>query len=537
MITVPVNLLTWSAAVCPIAALLVLMIRFQWGATKAAPTGLLITILNAVVFYKADAFVLAIESLKGLWSATSILIVVWPAILLFEATKKAGAYIIIRNEVKRILPNELIQFLMFAWVFVSFLQGITGFGVPVAVGAPLLIGIGVAPLWSVIIPIIGNSWANTFGTLALAWRSLVQQADLQNDIRLLLKTALYSALSIWIWNLISGIAICWFYGKLQGIRKGLPAVAFISFVQGGGQLLLSQADQTLAAFLPSCLALVVCFLLGKTAFYNYPWRLESSPIMVRQYSVENNQHDHPDMGLSQAFLPYSILTLMTLTVLLISPLKSFLERLQVSFSFPKSETGYGFINEAIDHYSPLSPFTHASMFLFCSAVIGILYFRKHQWLVKTDIQSIMKESLKKTLPTAVTVIGFLVMSRIMSGTGQTMVLAKGIASVLGKKYSLLAPFIGMLGSFLTGSNMASNILFGKFQMTTAQLLQMNIPAILGAQTAGGAIGTTVSPSGIILGTTTISMRGKEGEVLRKTLPLALFVSVLLGILLYLSLPG
>ena len=73
------------------------------------------------------------------------------------------------------MKRKLIAMLLvlaMGWIFESFLQGITGFGVPVAVGAPLLIGIGVQPMWAVIIPLFGQAWGNTFGTLGAAWDSL-----------------------------------------------------------------------------------------------------------------------------------------------------------------------------------------------------------------------------------------------------------------------------------------------------------------------------------------------------------------------------
>ena len=70
-----------------------------------------------------------------------------------------------------------------------------------------------------------------------------------------------------------------------------------------------------------------------------------------------------------------------------------------------------------------------------------------------------------TMPSGMAVIGLVIMSKIMGGTGQTIVLSQGIANVLGSKYLLLAPFVGLLGTFMTASNMSSNILFGGFQVT------------------------------------------------------------------------
>ena len=176
---VPTNLFMWIMACLPIIVLLVLMIKFQWGVTEAAPAGLVITIVTGIVFYKADIRLLAAESAKGIWNALIIVLIVWTAILMYQVADEAKAFLVIRNGMRKLLPNELLVVLALGWILESFLQGITGFGVPVAVGAPLLIGIGVLPVWAVIIPLLGQSWGNTFGTLAAAWDALSMTAALE----------------------------------------------------------------------------------------------------------------------------------------------------------------------------------------------------------------------------------------------------------------------------------------------------------------------------------------------------------------------
>ena len=96
---------------------------------------------------------------------------------------------------------------------------------------------------------------------------------------------------------------------------------------------------------------------------------------------------------------------------------------------------------------------------------------------------------------------------------------------------VLAPLVGLLGSFMTSSNMASNILFGDFQLTTANILSIDSAPILGSQTAGGSIGNTISPGNIILGTTTAGIIGKEGIILKKILPIATAAAIIIGVIL------
>ena len=134
---------------------------------------------------------------------------------------------------RKLLPNELLLVLALGWILESFLQGITGFGVPVAVGAPLLIGIGMHPMWAVILPLLGQSWGNTFGTLAAAWDSLASTSGLTTGSPEYFAAALWASAFLFVWDVITGLIMCWFYGKGAGVKKGLPAVLILAVIQGG----------------------------------------------------------------------------------------------------------------------------------------------------------------------------------------------------------------------------------------------------------------------------------------------------------------
>lgn len=531
---IPVNLFMWSMACLPIVVLLVLLIKFQWGATEAAPVGLVITALTGIFLYKADITLLASESAKGIWNSIIILLIVWTAILMYQVGNEAKAFQVIRNGMRKLIPNELLLVLAMGWIIESFLQGITGFGVPVAVGAPLLIGIGVAPVWAVIIPLFGQAWGNTFGTLAAAWDSLAMSAGLTPGSEEYMVTALWAAGLLWLWTTIGGFAMCWFYGKMPALKKGFVAVMVLSIIQGGGEFLFSQINTTLCAFIPSCLSVVAVLALSKLGMYSAEWRLADSPIMGNA-AAENAEDDLPKgMTLVQAFMPYILLFVITMVVLMVEPINKFLGQFAIGLSFPETVTGYGHVNKAVESFSPLRIFTHASTFLFVASVIGLWYYKANGWIDGAGVKRVFEKSVTMTMPSGIAVIGLVIMSKIMDGTGQTLVLANGIADVLGNIYVILAPFVGLLGTFMTGSNMSSNILFGGFQVTTANLLGVSAPAILGAQTVGGAIGSAISPSKIILGTTTANILGSEGEVLRRIMPIAMISTILIGAIVYLS---
>ncbi|MBP2026741.1 lactate permease [Acetoanaerobium pronyense] len=525
----PVNIFYWILAIFPILLLLILMIGFHFGASRAAPITLLVTFLSSMLFFKANLGLIYVELSKALWNSLSIILIIFSAILLYEVSNESKSFSVLNKAFKALAPNELLRILLIGVVFASFLQGVTGFGVPVLVTAPLLIGIGVAPVWAVVIPLIGHSWAGTFGTLAIAWNSMIMQVEIQNPESIAL-IALYTSFLLFLLNMTASFAISFFYGGFKGLKKGFLGIILISLCQGGGQVLLSQVNPDLAVFIPSSISMLLIALLSKTRFYSSEWQIDESKIMIRDKSSSSVQND--SLSVNDAFMPYYMMTGITLFVLLISPINDFLGGFSYGPSYAQTSTGFGIVNKEVLKYSPIKPFTHASMFLFSSAFLGYIYYFRKGIIEKKSYTKIISRTIKKTIPSSMAVISLISMSRIMSGNGQTEVLAQGVSLVLGENYVLLSPFIGLLGSFMTGSNMSSNILFGNFQMATAQITGLDYHSILGAQTAGGSIGTSIAPGNIVLGTTTASILGSEGKVLRKIMPFALTLAFIFGIILY-----
>ena len=528
-----ITVLTWCVSFLPILLLIMLLAVFRVSTARAAGVTLLLTVLSALVVYKADIQLVLFESLKGVWSTATILYIIFPALLLYELIAASGAIDVMNDTMRQLSPHELFRILTVGWVFVGFLQGITGFGVPVAICVPMLVALGVRPTMAVIIALLGQAWGNTFGTLSAAWDALAAQAGLTEAMPLYWQSALWTASFLFAMNLVSGLLVCWFYGRGAALRRGLPAVLVLSLVQGGGELLMSQVNTTLCCFIPCCLALVVSLLLGRLPLYNTPWELENSRAMEPSRGTLLSEQAPQGMGILHAFSPYLVMTAFSLVCLLIPSVKRVLAGVSVSLHIPAVVSGGTAITEEVSGFSPLS-LTNAGVFLFLAAGFGFFYFRRRGWLTAGSGQQILRDSLKKAWPSSVSVMVFLVLANIMSGTGQTAALAGGFSAVFGPYYAALAALVGMLGSFITGSNMSSNILFGSFQMTTAELVGLQPAPILAAQTVGGSAGSLISPSKIVLGATTAGHPEMVGAIIRKLLPVALLFSLTSGAVVLLS---
>lgn len=522
--SIPINLVFWFSAVLPILFLFIAITVLNWRASKAAIAGVILAGCIALLVYRANISGLLSEGGKGLWNALTILLVIWPAIFIYEVTAESNGFLAIRNGIQSLTKHELLQIMIMGWIFPDFLQGITGFGVAVAVGAPLLVSIGVKSLWSVVIVLLCYCWGSTFGTLALAWDALVSQAGITGIT--VQHAARMAAGFIGCFILIAVLCLCWFYGKGKAIKEGLPIILPLVLIQAGGQFLLAPVNATISCFLPTTVALLAVVLLARQKRFAGEWKLEDSPIMDRKKS---NKEEKSEMSFHQGFLPYYALTLITILCLLVPPVNRFLGQWKIGFSFPEVSTGYGYVTPGESFFSPLAPLTYAGTILAEACLVSFLYYRAKGMICNGGLKRIWQRTVKKALPSTIAIAGFVVMAKIMSSSGQIYVLSHGIVNILGDSYILVAPLLGIIGAFITSSNMSSNILLGKFQMTAAQLLDVSPAIVLALQTFGGAIGSAMAPGSIILGISTTGMEGAEGSILKKVMPISLGCGIALGI--------
>ena len=111
----------------------------------------------------------------------------------------------------------------------------------------------------------------------------------------------------------------------------------------------------------------------------------------------------------------------------------------------------------------------------------------------------------------------------------TILLAQGLSQTMGAAFPLFSPLVGMLGAFATGSNTNSNVLFAPLQQKVALFLRVSPVILVSSQTAGGSIGSMISPAKLVVGCSTTKLKGHDGEVLRYTLPAGILIGLLVGI--------
>jgi lactate permease len=377
--------------------------------------------------------------------------------------------------------------------------------------------------------VVAHAWARFFGTLGVGWLATLQVADLKDIPR----AAYEASLLILIPTYLGGLLVVWLYGRGPAVRHAWPIVLILGTIMGVGQLLVAIVSPELSTFLAAAVALLALYPLSRWRRFGDPLQgITERPAMMER--VAEQAAVTPVMGLPMSFLPYIILPGVTLSVLLIPPLNGLLRQFRVGLPFPAVETGFGVQNVAVSSYAPVAPFTHpGAMLLVTAIVVWIVYSARgyyRAWADRHEPENIWSALLIDAVPASVPVIAFLVTSRILDHTGQSLTLAYGLAAASPPLvYASVASVIGALGAFMTSSSTASNVLFGGVQASVAQLHGLSKETVIAAQAAGSAYGNAIAPANIVLGTSIAGVKGQEGSVLRQTIPWTLTIAILTGL--------
>jgi len=487
--------MSFLLALAPILLIFFLMVGLRWGAARAGGAGYLVTLLIAILYFGAGPELLAYAHAKSLLLSVDVLLIIWAAFLMYRVADEAGAIRLIGQALPHLTGDSGMQALVIGWVFASFLQGVGGFGVPVAVVAPVLVGLGFTPLAAVVIPSIGHGWAVTFGSLGSSFQALMAATGLPNTT-----LAPDSALFLGIACLAVGWMVAHAAGGWRALRRLFFPVLLLGVVMGSVQYLVAVGGLwNIAAFAGSIVGLAVAF-----------------PI-ARRFRGEQRENGELDgRALLVALSGYAVLVGVILVVQLIPALSDFLGQVVIQVKFPQTQTALGFITPA-GVGRKIAIFRHTGTVLAYAATLAYLIYWRAGLYRSGALRRILDGTLRRVMSSSVSIASMVAIAVIMDHAGMTDRLARGLAEGVGGIFPLVAPWIGALGAFMTGSNTNSNVVFGALQMKTAGLLGYSIPVILAAQTAGAALASVLAPTKVVVGASTAGMAGREGDVMRKLL--------------------
>ena len=521
-----VTILNWLLAASPVILLIAAILGLNWSAPRAGAAAWLLALALALLAFGAARDHVAIASAKGLSLALFVLTIVWTSVYLFNLVHRLKGIDAIGRAMAALASDRLVQALLIGWGFSSFIQGVTGFGVPVAVSAPLLIMLGFPPARAAAMALVGHGWAVTFGSMGSSYYTIQLVTGIEGDV-----IAPHMALLFGPVIIVSGMLVAQIHGGFAALRRSLPIVVVSGALMAAAMYGLALADAPqIASTVPAVLGMAALALLARTPLLPRA-PADGTPGEYAPASAGADGSAEPDarpMPFILAFMPYLLLIALS-AFSQIPAVKEAVSGVQWSLDYPAFVTAQGFAVAAAENYAPLRILNHPAPLIFFSIVFSAgVYALTGRWR-RGAASEAMRLTYAQTLGSTIGVTTMVTMAVVMADTGMTVLLARGIATASGPLFPVVSPFIGLLGSFMSGSNTNSNVMFGLLQLETARALDIGAVTISSVQSIGASVGSPMAPAKVLVGAAVVGLAGKERDIFRIVIPYILVLVVLVAV--------
>ena len=536
-------------AFIPIIVTVVLMVAFNWPAKRALPLAWILACVIAFAVWKMNVHDMAAYTITGFLSAFETLVIIFGAILIMNTLKRSGAMSAINGMFKGVTKDARILAIIIGWVFGAFIEGAAGFGTPAALAAPLLISVGFPPLAAAIVALICNSTPVCYGavgtptnTAFATVKDAVAAGGADPDTWKMALTK-WSAISMAVGAFfIVFVAVCVLvklFGKNKSFKDALPCIPFIIFTVAVFDIIYLLIATFIGPELVSLVAAVITLFVSigaaKAGFLQpkETWTFAPEETWDRSWlsTTEVPEPKVSDMPLLKAFTPYIIIIAILVVTRICQNVG--LGWANSMKAFAVGTGGSGVIlglnwNWAI-LWSPGVVF-----------IIVALLTVAIQGMKGSEVSGAWKDTGKQVSGAAIALLFGVAMvnifrytnvsSDVMDGS-MLLIMARGLAALAGHAYVIVAPLIGVLGAFMSGSNTVSNTLFSSLQFETATILAMPQVFIVALQNNGGAIGNMVCVNNVVSACATTGTIGNEGKIIRTNIvPCIIYCAIVVIVL-------
>jgi lactate permease len=507
--------MSFVIATLPIATVLVLLGVLRRPAWQAALAGLIVGLIVAIGVWQLPAN-LAFDSVVNgaVFALWPVMWIVFNALLLYNIAVCSGRFDAFRSWILLHLPNDRrVILVVIGFCFGCLLEGISGFGTPVAITSSLLILIGFPPLEALVFVLIFNTAPVAFGALGAPVTVLGAVTGLPAAT-----LAAMVGRQLPIMALILPFYVIALYGGLRSVRALWPLLLVAGGSFGICQFLASNyIDYTLTDVLASMGSLAATFILLRF------WKPAPNPeFMIKGTALESGRAAGA-VPLWQGWLPWIIVS----AVVIVWTFAKTAVRGQQAINWPGLHNAISITlyNDkpyaAVWNFQPLGTGTAILLAAIITAlIVGVRPAAFFSCVAQTFRQAWL------AILTVTLIVG---LAYLMNYSGMAYTLGKAVASS-GRIFIFLSPFLGWVAVFLSGSDTSGNALFGNLQVVAARQLDLNPVLIAATNSSGGVMGKMISPQNIATGVAVTDLRGREGEVLARTFAHSVVLTVLLALL-------
>lgn len=536
-------------AFIPIIVTVVLMVAFNWPAKRALPLAWILACVIAFAVWKMNVHDMAAYTITGFLSAFETLVIIFGAILIMNTLKRSGAMSAINGMFKGVTKDARILAIIIGWVFGAFIEGAAGFGTPAALAAPLLISVGFPPLAAAIVALICNSTPVCYGavgtptnTAFATVKDAVAAGGADPDTWKMALTK-WSAISMAVGAFfIVFVAVCVLvklFGKNKSFKDALPCIPFIVFTVAVFDIIYLLIATFIGPELVSLVAAVITLFVSigaaKAGFLQpkETWTFTPEETWDRSWlsTTEVPEPKVSDMPLLKAFTPYIIIIAILVATRVCQNVGMGWASAMKAFTIGTGKSGVilGLNWNWAILWNP-------GVIFIIVALLTIVI----QGMKGSEVSGAWKDTGKQVSGAAIALLFGVAMvnifrytnvsSDVMDGS-MLLIMARGLAALAGKAYVIVAPLIGVLGAFMSGSNTVSNTLFSSLQFETATILAMPQVFIVALQNNGGAIGNMVCVNNVVSACATTGTIGNEGKIIRTNIvPCIIYCAIVVIVL-------
>lgn len=511
------------AAALPIVTLVYTLGVRRMPSWKASLIGLAAAELIALFIYRMPVLMsLGAITYGAAFGFFPIGWIVYWAIVLYRITLETGQFEIVKNSIGNLTPDRRLQALLIAFAFGAFMEGACGFGTPVAVAAAMLTGLGFSPFYAAAICLLANTAPVAFGSVGLP---LVTLSGI-TGISLVTLSSNVGRICAPI-SLVIPAYLMLVMGGWRALKAVFPAVLVCGVTFAGTQLFVSNViGPYLTDILGSVVAMAALIILLQF------WK----PRQVSEGSAQNlaapvNAPPHSTREVLIAWAPYALLVVFVL-VWGLNAVKAGLDFFTITIPWPALHNHVQRIPPVVAKAAPyaavytfnwLSISGTACMF---AALLSCVVLRMSPHLALR----LLLATLRQLLHPLVTIAAIVGLAFLMNYCGATATLGLAFAAS-AVFFPFFSPLLGWLGVFLTGSDTASNALFGNLQVVTANRLGLNPALMAAANSSGGVMGKMISLQSIaVAGAATEMKPEEEGRLFRFTLRHSILLASLIGLI-------
>jgi len=531
------TVLSTIAAAIPVITLLVLIASGKVKAHLAAIIALIVANIVTIAVYNMPPGMSVRASLLGVVAGFfPIGWIVLNVIFLYQVTVSTGRFELLKRAVGGVTEDRRLQLLLIAFSFGAFFEGASGFGTPVAITGSVLIGLGFSPLAASGLSLIANTAPVAYGALGTPIQGLASVTGLDPYI-----LGAMVGRQLPVFSLIVPFWVVWAFAGWKGMKDVWPAILVTGVSFAIPQFVISNYINPWIVDIGASLISMGCLILFLRVWQ--PKQLWLSPALRgKDESAATMTAPRPmdktpltQSELLSALLPWIIVCV----VMLIwgnGTFKTWANSIFV-WNYPVPE-----LDKMINTMPPVAAKPTAQ-----AAVFGFTYlsFTGTGMLIAAIISGFLMgvgpgkligeygRTIKLCAISLITISAMLAIGTLtrLSGVDATLGLAFAATGVL---YPFFGTLLGWLGVALTGSDTASNVLFGNLQKITSEQLGLSPILMAAANSSGGVMGKMIDAQSIVVASTATNWYGHEGSILRYVFLHSIVLACLVGVLVTLQ---